>query len=103
MIYVKIVKSRFYDSVAVSHGGRTVVLTPTTIAIIEGGQFAAYRIRKRDGRIELEPLKSPSDAPLLFVPEPGAASNGFIREMKDGKLYARRGNVVVEVGEVHEI
>jgi hypothetical protein len=102
MIYVKIVKSKFYDSIAVSHGGRTVVLTPTAVAIIEGGQFAAYRIRKRDDGIELEPLKSPSDAPLLFVPEPGAA-NGFIREVKDGKLYARRGNVVVEVGEVREI
>jgi len=38
---VKIVKSRFYDSVAVSHGGRTIVLTPTTPVIIEGSKFAA--------------------------------------------------------------
>jgi len=102
MIYVKIVKSEFYNSVAVSHGGRTVVLSPTAVAIIEGNQLAAYRIRKRDDGIELEPLKSPSDAPLLFVPEPGAI-NGFIRELKDGKLYARKGNVIIEVGEVHEI
>jgi len=102
MIYVKIVKSEFYNSVAVSHGGRTVVLSPTVVAIIEGNQLAAYRIRKRDDGIELEPLKSPSDAPLLFVPEPGTI-NGFIRELKDGKLYARKGNVVIEVGEVHEI
>ncbi len=100
MIHVKIVKSRFYDSVAVSHGGRTVVLTPTTLVIIEGDRFAAYRIRNG---VQLEPLKNPSDAPLLFVPEPGVTPNGFIREIKDGKLYAKMGNVVIEVGEIHEI
>ncbi len=100
MIHVKIVKSRFYDSVAVSHGGRTVVLTPTTLVIIEGSKFAAYRIRND---VQLEPLKNPSDAPLLFVPEPGVTPDGFVREIKDGKLYAKMGNVIIEVGEIHEI
>jgi hypothetical protein len=100
MIYVKVVKSRFYDSVAVSHGGRTIVLTPTTLVIIEKNKFAAYRIRNG---VQLELLKNPSDAPLLFVPEPGTAPNGFMREVKDGKLYAKRDNIVIEVGEVYEI
>jgi hypothetical protein len=100
IIYVKIVKSRFYDSVAVSHGGRTIVITPTSLIIIEGSNFAAYRIRNG---VQLEPLKNPSDAPLLFVPEPGVAPNGFTREVKDGKLYAKRDNIVIEVGEVYEI
>jgi hypothetical protein len=99
MMYVKIVKSRFYDSVAVSHGGRTIVLTPTTLVIIEGNRFAAYRIRNG---VQLEPLKNPSDAPLLFVPEPGVAG-GFVREVRDGKLYAKKDNIVIEVGEVYEI
>jgi hypothetical protein len=97
---MKIVKSRFYDSVAISHGGRTVVITPTAIAIIEGDKFVACRIRNG---VQLEPLKNPSDAPLLFVPEPGVAPNGFTREVKDGKLYARKDNIIIEVGEVHEI
>lgn len=97
---MKIVKSRFYDSVAISYGGRTVVLTPTTLVVIEGDRFAAYRIR--DG-VRLEPLRDPSDAPLLFVPEPGATPNSFMREIKHGKLYAKRGNIVIEVGEVYEI
>jgi hypothetical protein len=100
MTYVKIVKSRFYDSVAVSHKGRTAVITPTAIAVIENGRFAVYCIR--DG-IRLEPLGDPSDALLLFVPEPGVTPNGFIREIKDGKLYAKMGSVVIEVGEIHEI
>ncbi len=100
MTYVKIVKSRFYSSVAVSHNGRTVVITPTAIAVIENGRFAVYRIR--DG-IRLEPLEDPSDAPLLFVPEPGVAPNGFTREVKDGKLYAKKDNIIIEVGEVYEI
>jgi hypothetical protein len=100
MIHVKIVKSKFYDSVAVSHGGRTVVLTPTTLVIIEGGKFAAYRIRNG---VQLEPLKNPSDAPLLFVPEPGVTPDGFAREVKDGKLYAKKDNIIIEVGEVYEI
>jgi hypothetical protein len=100
MTYVKIVKSRFYDSVAVSHGGRTVVLTPTTLVIIEGGKFAAYRIRNG---VQLELLKNPSDAPLLFVPEPGVTPDGFTREVKDGKLYAKKDNIIIEVGEVYEI
>jgi hypothetical protein len=99
MIYVKIVKSRFYDSVAVSHGGRTIVLTPTTLVIIEGSKFVAYRIRNG---VQLEPLKNPSDAPLLFVPEPGVVG-GFVREVRDGKLYAKKDNIVIEVGEVYEI
>lgn len=98
-VYMKIVKSRFYDSVAVSHGGRTVVITPTTITIFENGKFATYRIRNG----QLESLKNPSDTPLLFVPEPGVTPDGFIREIKDGKLYAKRGNVIIEVGEIHEI
>jgi len=100
MICVKIVKSRFYDSVAVSHGGRTIVITPTSLIIIEGSNFAAYRIRNG---VQLEPLKNPSDAPLLFVPESGIAPNGFTREVKDGKLYAKKDNIVIEVGEVYEI
>jgi hypothetical protein len=102
IIYVRIVKSQFYNSIAVSHGGRTVLLTPTALVIIENDKFVAYRIRKRDG-IWLEPLKNPSDAPLLFVPEPGTAPNGFTREVKDGKLYAKKDDVVIEVGEVYEI
>jgi len=100
MIHVKIIKSRFYDSVAVSHGGRTIVLTPTTLVIIEGSKFAAYRIRNG---VQLEPLKNPSDAPLLFVPEPGVTPDGFTREVKDGKLYAKKDNIIIEVGEVYEI
>jgi hypothetical protein len=99
MIRVKIVKSRFYNSVAVSHNGRTVVITPTAIAVIENDKFAVYRIR--DG-VRLEPLENPSDAPLMFVPEPGVAS-GFVREVRDGKLYVRMGNVIMEIGEVYEI
>jgi hypothetical protein len=99
MTYVKIVKSRFYDSVAVSHNGRTVVITPTAIAVIENGRFAVYRIR--DG-VRLEPLENPSDAPLMFVPEPGVAF-GFVREVRNGKLYVRMGNVIMEIGEVYEI
>ena len=96
---MKIVKSKFYDSVAVSHGGRTVVLTPTTLVVIEGDKFAAYRIRDA----QLEPLKDSSDVPLLLVPEPGIAPNGFIREVKNGKLYAKKDNVIIEIGEVYEI
>jgi hypothetical protein len=95
---MKIVKSRFYDSVAVSHGGRTIVITPTTLTVIEKDKFVAYRIRNG----ELEPLKNPSDAPLLFVPEPGVAG-GFVREIRDGKLYAKKDNIIIEVGEVYEI
>jgi hypothetical protein len=48
-------------------------------------------------------LEDPSDAPLLFVPEPGVAPNGFTREVKDGKLYAKKDNIIIEVGEVYEI
>jgi hypothetical protein len=96
---MKIVKSRFYDSVAISHGGRTVVITPIAIAIIENDKFMAYRI----GDGQLEPLKNPPNTPLLFIPEPGVTPDGFIREIKDGKLYARRGNIIIEVGEVYEI
>ena len=100
MICVKIVKSRFYDSVAVSHGGRTIVITPTSLIIIEGSNFAAYRIRNG---VQLEPLKNPSDAPLLFVPEPGIAPNGFVRKIENGKLYAKKDNIIIEVGDVYEI
>jgi len=99
MIYVKIVKSRFYDSIAVSHGGRTIVITPTTVIIIENNKFVAYRTRNG----ELEPLKNPSDAPLLFVPEPGMAPNGFERKIENGKLYAKKDNIFIEVGDVYEI
>jgi len=80
-------EEQIYDSIAVSHGGRTVVLTPTTLVIIEGNKFAAYCIRSD---VQLELLNNPSDTPLLFVPEPGVAPNGFMRKMEDGNLCAEK-------------
>ena len=41
---VKIVKSRFYDSVVASHG-ETIVPAPTTLVVIGGSKFETYRIR----------------------------------------------------------
>ncbi len=89
---MRIVKSGFYDSVAVSRRGRAVLLKQTTLDVRRGQVCGISHKKWRAIEAVGNPttLDNPSDEPLFFVPEPGVVPNGFVRKIEDKKLCAEK-------------
>jgi hypothetical protein len=100
---VRLLRSWLYNVVAVKDGGRTIVIAPTTLTIIEGGRTRTYETRGGEVRRWSEEDERSNTAAFMFIPEPGTTPEGYIREIRDGKLYVKMGPLTVELGEVYEV
>jgi len=100
---MRLLRSWFYSVIAVKDGDRTIVIAPTTLTIIEGGRVKTYNTHGGEAKRWSEEDEKSNTAAFMFIPEPGATPEGYVREVRDGKLYVRMGPLTVELGEVYEI
>jgi len=100
---MKLLRSWFYGVISLKDGDRTIVIAPTTLTIIEGGRTRTYETRGGEVRRWSEEDERSNTAAFMFVPESGTTPEGYIREIRDGRLYVRMGPLTVELGEVYEV